>query len=89
MSVKASVSISGQQEIFARKLVEDGRYASLSAVVQRGLELVREETELKDAELAALKALIERRMKGRFVTMAGSDRQIQAMIARKKIEYGL
>ena len=33
MSVKASVSISEQQEAFARGLVGDGRYASLSAVV--------------------------------------------------------
>ncbi|WP_313608756.1 type II toxin-antitoxin system ParD family antitoxin, partial [Rhizobium sp.] len=46
MSVKASVSISDQQDSFARRLVEEGRYASLSAVVQRGLELLRQETEL-------------------------------------------
>ena len=43
MSVKASVSISEQQEAFARDLVAQGRYASLSAVVQRGIELLREE----------------------------------------------
>jgi len=52
VSVKASVSISDQQDSFARRLVEEGRYASLSAVVQRGLELLRQETELRDAELA-------------------------------------
>ncbi|CDZ28962.1 type II toxin-antitoxin system ParD family antitoxin [Neorhizobium galegae] len=89
MSVKASVSISDQQDSFARKLVEDGRYASLSAVVQRGLELVREETELKDAELAALKQLIDERMNGEFVTMEESDRRIGAMIAEQKKAYGL
>ncbi|CAN7437472.1 type II toxin-antitoxin system ParD family antitoxin [Rhizobium sp. LjRoot30] len=89
MVVKASVSISNQQESFARKLVEDGRYASLSAVVQRGLELVREETELKDAELAALKRLLLDRMQGEFLTMEESDRQIDDMIARKKAELGL
>jgi len=48
MSVKASVSISDQQDSFARRLVEEGRYASLSAVVQRGLELLRQETELSE-----------------------------------------
>ncbi len=35
MSIKASAPISNQQDIFARKLVEEGRYASLSAAVQR------------------------------------------------------
>jgi antitoxin ParD1/3/4 len=89
MTVKASVSISDQQDAFARRLVEEGRYSSLSAVVQRGLELLREETELKDAELAALKALIERRMNGPFLTAEESDRQIEAMIAEQKKAYGL
>ncbi|OHV79448.1 type II toxin-antitoxin system ParD family antitoxin [Rhizobium sp. LCM 4573] len=89
MSVKASVSISDQQESFARKLVEEGRYASLSAVVQRGLELVREETELKDAELAALRNLLARRAEGEFVTMEESHRRIEATIAAKKATYGL
>ena len=45
MSVKASVSLTEQQDAFARDQVRQGRYASLSAVVQRGLELLREETE--------------------------------------------
>ncbi len=89
MTVKASVSISDQQDSFARRLVEDGRYSSLSAVVQRGLELVREETEIKDAELAALKALIERRMNGPFLTQDESNQQIAAMIAKKKAALGL
>jgi antitoxin ParD1/3/4 len=89
MSVKASVSISEQQDAFARKLVEDGRYASLSAVMQRGLELVREETEFKEAELAALKGLIEDRMKGEFMTMEESRRRIEAMIEANRKIYGL
>ena len=89
MSVKASVSISEQQDEFARQLVEDGRYASLSAVVQRGLELVREETELKDAELAALRALLQERADGEFVDVKEGRRSTKTMIARKKAEHGL
>ena len=89
MSVKASVSISRQRDLFARKLVEEGRFASLSAVIQRGLELLREETEIKDAELAALKALIYDRMNGEFLTTEESNKQIEAMVARKKAELGL
>lgn len=89
MTVKFSVSISDQQDTFARRLVEEGRYASLSSVVQRGLELPRKETELKDAEFVALKALIETRMNGPFPTADESDRQTQAMIAEQKKAYRL
>jgi antitoxin ParD1/3/4 len=89
MSVKASVSISEQQETFARKLVEDGRYSSLSAVVQRGLEMLREETETKEAELEALKALIAKRRAGPFLSREESRQQIEAMIAEKKAFHGL
>ncbi|MVA18507.1 type II toxin-antitoxin system ParD family antitoxin [Agrobacterium vitis] len=89
MSVKASVSISDQQDKFARKLVEDGRYSSLSAVVQRGLELLREETEMKEAEVQALRALIDERSKGPLLNAEESSRTIQQMIAAKKSFYGL
>lgn len=89
MSVKASVSISENQDAFARKLVDDGRYASLSAVVQRGLELVREETELKEAELAAMRALLEDRVNGPFLSMEDARQQSEDLIAAKKKAHGL
>jgi antitoxin ParD1/3/4 len=89
MSVKASVSISDQQDIFARKLVEEGRFSSLSAVVQHGLELVREEIELKDAELEALRALIAERRAGEFVSAEEGRERTKALIAAKRARYGL
>ncbi|WP_375210927.1 ribbon-helix-helix domain-containing protein [Hyphococcus sp.] len=89
MSVKASVSISDQQDAFARSLVEDGRYASVSAVVQRGLELVREEMELKDAELAALRALLKSRADGEFISLDEGRRSTEDMIAKKKAAHGV
>jgi antitoxin ParD1/3/4 len=89
MTVKASVSISEEQEAFARGLVREGRYASLSAVVQRGLELLREETETKEAEIAALRALLRERAEGAFVSVAEGRAATEAMIERKKRERGL
>jgi antitoxin ParD1/3/4 len=89
MAVKASVSISEQQEAFARQLVEDGRYADLSAVVEHGLELVREETEIAEADRATLRALIERRIDGKFLTTDESDRQIDSIIEENRKAYGL
>jgi antitoxin ParD1/3/4 len=89
MSVKASVSISEQQELLARRLVEEGRFSSISAVVQYGLELVREETEQKDADLTALRALLAERQAGEFLDMEESDRHLEELIAQKRAEYGL
>ena len=89
MSVKASVSISEQQESFARSLVEEGRFSSLSAVVQRGLDLLRDETSLKEAELAALRALLDERRAGDFLDSDEAERQTEMMIAAKKAQYGL
>jgi antitoxin ParD1/3/4 len=84
MTVKTSISLTDAQEAFARRLVEDGRYASLSAVLQHGLEMLRAETEAKDAELAALRALLERRAEGPFVSMEECDRAIDALLERKR-----
>jgi antitoxin ParD1/3/4 len=89
MSVKSSVSISEQQDRFARKLVEEGRYSSLSAVVQRGLELLREEHELHEAELDALRALIAERRAGEFVSAEEGRQRTKAMMAAKRARYGL
>lgn len=82
MTVKTSISLTDAQEAYARKLVEEGRYSSLSAVLQQGLELLRLETEAKEAEIAALRALLEERASGEFISMEESNAQIDAMIER-------
>jgi antitoxin ParD1/3/4 len=89
MSVKASVSLTAQQDAFARELVRQGRYPSLSAVVQHGLELLREETEAKEAELAALRALLAERAAGEFVGVAEARVATEAMIGAKRRAHGL
>ncbi|MBS0386531.1 MAG: type II toxin-antitoxin system ParD family antitoxin [Proteobacteria bacterium] len=81
MTVKTSVSLTDAQEAYARKLVDEGRYSSLSAVLQQGLEMLRAETEAKDAETAALRALLEQRAKGEFISMEEGRRQTEGMIA--------
>ncbi|MFG6621499.1 type II toxin-antitoxin system ParD family antitoxin [Sulfitobacter sp. 1A05707] len=85
MSVKASVSISEAQEAYARDLVAQGRYANLSAVVQQGLELLREQSQSTDA----LRELLARRQASTFVSLDEGERRTQDMIARKKAEHGL
>lgn len=84
MTVKTSVSLTDSQEAFARELVDRGRYPSLSAVLQHGLELLRSERELEEAELAALRALVKTRRAGEFIPVAKGRERTQRMIRAKK-----
>jgi len=89
MSVKASVSISEQQDAYARDLVEQGRFSSMSAVVQQGLDLLRKQDEADLLEAAALKVLLEERMAGTFVSSGEFANQTDDMLAQKRRELGL
>ncbi len=89
MTVKASVSITQAQAAFARRLVAEGRHASLSGVVQRGLELLRAETEAREAELAALRALLAERQQGGFAGLGAERAATEATVAAKRRALGL
>jgi antitoxin ParD1/3/4 len=89
MSIKASVSISQSQDAFARSLVASGRFSSVSAVVQHGLELLRAQTEREEVELAALRAFFEDRRDGPFEEPASGRAATEAMIAAKRAAHGL
>lgn len=83
MTVKSSISLSDPQDKFARSLVESGKYASLSSVLQHGLELLRQKTEAEELELAALRQLVDRRLSAPRVSSEDMDSRIEQMIARK------
>lgn len=84
MTVKSSISLSDPQDRFARNLVASGQYASLSSVLQHGLELLRQKTEAEELELSALRLLVDRRLSGPKVSSADMDARIEEMIARKQ-----
>ena len=89
MSVKASVSISEQQERYVRGLVEDGRYSSVSAVVQQGLDLLQKKTDAEETEIKAIKLLLNERKAGSFESGEKFSNRIDDMIATKRREHGL
>lgn len=89
MTVKTSVSITDTQDEFARRLVAEGRFSSVSAVMQHGLERLRHELETEEAERAALRALLDERRRGPFLSVDEFRRQTDDMIARKRAEHGL
>ncbi|NLR97613.1 type II toxin-antitoxin system ParD family antitoxin [Rhizobium sp. P38BS-XIX] len=84
MSVKSSISLTEQQDAFARSLVDTGRYSSLSSVLQQGLELLRQKTEAEAAETEALRTLIGRRLDGPRVSAADMANHVEDMIERKR-----
>ncbi|PDT04713.1 type II toxin-antitoxin system ParD family antitoxin [Rhizobium chutanense] len=84
MSVKSSISLTDQQDAFARSLVESGRYSSMSSVLQQGLELLRQKTETEAVETAALRELVQRRLKDPMISTTEMESRVETMIARKR-----
>lgn len=89
MSVKASVSISEQQDAYARDLVKQGRFASMSAVIQQGLDLLRKQEETELLEAAALRVILEERVGGRFVSSTDFAKQADQMLDQKRRNLAL
>ncbi|TIX87460.1 type II toxin-antitoxin system ParD family antitoxin [Rhizobium sp. P44RR-XXIV] len=84
MSIKSSISLTDQQDAFARSLVDAGRYSSLSSVLQQGLELLRQKTEADAAETEALRTVIQRRLEGSKISATDMGDRIEDMIERKR-----
>jgi len=84
MSVKSSISLTEQQDAFARSLVDNGRYSSLSSVIQQGLELLRQKTESETAETQALRELIQRRLNGPLLSDDAMAAVVDDMLERKR-----
>lgn len=83
MTVKSSISLSDAHHAFARAQVQNGRFASVSAVVQHGLDLLRQRAEDEQLERAALKALLAERLSGPFVTADEMRRRVGALAAAR------
>jgi antitoxin ParD1/3/4 len=75
--VKSSVSLREDQHAFAKALVEAGRFPSVSAVLQQGLDLLQQQDADTQADRAALQALLQQRANGAFI----SADQLRAKLA--------
>ena len=76
MTVKPTVSLTDQGHAYARSLVDSGRFASLSAVIQHGIGLVEREEQAHQARLTAIRADLDRRADGPFLTMEEMDARL-------------
>ena len=77
MVIKSSVSLREDQHAFAKALVGSGRFPSVSAVLQQGLDLLRQQDADTQADRAALQALLQQRANGPFI----SADQLRARLA--------
>lgn len=89
MTVKTSISLTGAQHAFAKKLVAKGDYPSVSAVVQSGLESIRKERAARDAEKRALKQLMAARAARPTLSKKQFDSKIEQLISRTRSKYGV
>jgi antitoxin ParD1/3/4 len=83
MTVKTSISLTDEQEAYARSLIERGRYSSLSAVLQHGLDMLRRDDEAHAAKIQALQALIDQRRAGPFVPLEHKVEDFLAAVDRE------
>ena len=84
MTVKSSISLTDDQHSFAKTLVDSGRFSSVSAVLQQGIELLREKMEDEALERAALGEILGSRRSGPFVSAKRMDSRLSRMIAKKR-----
>ena len=89
MTVKSSISLTDEQHAFARTLVEAGRFASLSAVLQRGVDLLQQRVDAEELETTALRELLSRRREGEFVDTERMDKRLAGMISDRRRAHGL
>lgn len=80
MTIKSSISLRDDQHAFAKALVDGGRFPSVSAVVQQGIDLLRQQDADAQADRAALRALLAEREAGAFVS---GDALRQALALRR------
>ncbi len=84
MTVKSSISLTDEQHAFARTLVDAGRFPSVSAVLQQGVDVLRRQMEDEARERAALAEVLTLRRGGKFVSAAKMDDRLARMLTRKR-----
>lgn len=78
MTVKPTISLTDEAHAFARSLVDRGKFASLSAVVQHGLRLVEREEQEHQARLETIRADLDRRAALPSISMEEMDQRLAA-----------
>lgn len=84
MTIECSISLTDEHHSFAKALVDTGRYASVSAVIQQGIEDRRQRLEVDDLERRTRCKILSRRRSGEFVGAEEMDERLRRMLAGKR-----
>lgn len=88
MTVKTEISLTDSLDAWAREMIAQGRAEDLSALVQAGLDELRAQRDEED-DIARLRALLEERARGPFVSMEDGRAQVDGILAEARARLGL
>lgn len=89
MTIKVSISLTDDQHSFAKTLIDSGRFSSVSAIMQQGIELLREKMEGEALERAAVAQILGSRRSGSFLSATRMDSRLSRMIAKKRLTHAV
>jgi antitoxin ParD1/3/4 len=89
MTVKSSISLTDEQHAFARTLVDAGRFPSVSAVLQQGVDLLRRQMEDEALERDALADVMAQRRSSAFVSGDEMESRLRRMLDKKRQTHAL
>lgn len=89
MTIKSSISLTDDQYVFAKTMVAAGEYPSVSAVLQQGIEVLRQRHEDSTAERQALRDLLAYRARSPRLSAGEFDERLNEMLSAKRKAYGL
>ena len=89
MTVKSSISLTDEQHAFAKTLVDAGRFPSVSAVLQQGVDLLRRHMEDEEMERAALADIMAQRRSGPFVSGDEMESRLMRMLDKKRQSHAV
>ncbi len=84
MTVKPTVSLTDQGYALAKSLVESGKFASVSAVLQHGLRLVEREEQSHEARLKTISRDLETRAREPVLSADELDEKVDLMLAERR-----
>lgn len=89
MTVKTSISLTEQQYAWLKSMVEEGRAASISALVQQAVEEGRKKDDVDREFVRGMRELLARRMEGPFVSSEEARAEMARMQAERRRQLGL
>ncbi len=85
MRVKSPITLTDQQEAFARSLESSGQDSGVGSVLQEGLKALRLKAEDETFQTQGFGEFLEHRLKGPVVSTTEMRKPIDAMIERKRL----